>query len=113
MKEIGESTDMMNDLQKAKTAIENRKMSFSEMSKVTGISVARLKSYSSNSKQLETAKLTSVNSLARVFEEQFKLDEWLNQNIPNDYYGKWVKEAIVNGKNVYYEVIKDLGEKND
>lgn len=103
----------MNDLQKAKEAIENRKMSFPEMSKCTNISVARLKSYSSNLKQLETAQLTSVISLARVFDEQLKLDEWFNQNIPNDYYGKQVKESIVNGKNVYYEVIKDLGEKND
>lgn len=104
---------MMNDLQKAKAAIENRKMSFSEMSKVTGVSIARLKSFSSNSKQLETAQLTSVIPLARVFDEQLKLDEWINQNIPNDYYGRHVKESIVNRKNVYYEIIKDLGEKND
>lgn len=105
--------EILNDLQKAKAAIENRKMSFSEMSKVTGISVARLKSFSSNTKQLETAQLTSVNPLAQVFEKQLKFDEWLNKNIPNDYYGKLVKESIVNGKNVYYEITKDLGDDND
>lgn len=88
----------MNDLEKAKTVIAEKKYSFDDMSQASGASVPTLKAYRANPDKLKSAKWEVVHKLADMYGKKL--------------YKSITDEAVVDLVQQYFAVIGGGDEKN-
>lgn len=88
----------MNDFQKAKTVIAEKKYSFDDMSQASGASVPTLKAYRANPDKLKSAKWEVVHKLADMYGKKL--------------YKAITDETVVDLVQQYFAVIGGGDEKN-
>lgn len=88
----------MNDFEKAKTVIAEKKYSFDDMSQASGASVPTLKAYRANPDKLKSAKWEVVSGLADMYEKKL--------------YKSIADETVVDLVQQYFAVIGGGDEKN-
>lgn len=88
----------MNDLEKAKTVIAEKKYSFDDMSQASGASVPTLKAYRANPDKLKSAKWEVVHKLADMYGKKL--------------YKSITDETVVDLVQQYFAVIGGGDEKN-
>lgn len=88
----------MNDFQKAKTAIAEKKYSFEAMQEASGASIPTLKAYRANPEKLKSAKWEVVHKLADMYGKKL--------------YKTITDETVVDLVQQYFAVIGGGDEKN-
>lgn len=88
----------MNDLEKAKAVIAEKKYSFDDMSQASGASVPTLKAYRANPDKLKSAKWEVVHKLADMYGKKL--------------YKTITDETVVDLVQQYFAVIGGGDEKN-
>ena len=88
----------MNDFEKAKTVIAEKKYSFDAMSQASGASIPTLKAYRANPEKLKTAKWEVVHKLADMYGKEL--------------YSAINDETVVDLVQQYFSVMGGGDEKN-
>lgn len=88
----------MNDFEKAKTVIAEKKYSFDDMSQASGASAPTLKAYRANPDKLKSAKWEVVHKLADMYDKKL--------------YKTITDETVVDLVQQYFSVIGGGDEKN-
>ena len=111
---------MLTDLQKAELYLKNKDMTFKHKSEKSGISINTLKKYITLPQRLKKASWINVTRLARLYDnevekknlESFNLKDvvkfmdWMNENIPEDPYGKELRKIILENREIYLQLIE-------
>lgn len=115
-----ELTTMLTDLQKAELYLKNKDMTFKYKEKESGISMNTLKKYITLPQRLKKASWSNVTKLARLYDDEVEKKklknfspkdvaefmDWMNENIPEDFYGKKLRKIILENKEIYLQLIE-------
>ena len=111
---------MLTDLQKAELYLKNKDMTFNYKEKESGISMNTLKKYITLPQRLKKASWSNVTKLARLYDDEVEKKklknfspkdvaefmDWMNKNIPEDFYGKKLRKIILENKEIYLQLIE-------
>ena len=109
---------MLTDLQKAELYLKNKDMTFKYKEKESGISMNTLKKYITLPQRLKKASWSNVTKLARLYDDEVEKKklksfspkdvaefmDWMNKNIPEDFYGKKLRKIILENESLINSV---------
>lgn len=113
-----------SELEKARIYLANRRCTYKELAKKSGLSVEMLKKFSENPKRLERGYYKNIHALSELYDQEYKdyeinllnpkkiakLHKWLETKLPKDSIGKNLKELIINNTDIYYKMLSKVDE---